>query len=484
MIYDLIIIGGGVIGALISRLASRYDLSILLIEKENDVGNGASSANSAIVHAGYDPLPNTNKAKFNVLGNKMFPNLCAELNVPLKEIGSLTIARSDEEINTLHELAKRAKINGVDVEIINQEELNKIEPNLSDDVIGALYAKSAKIVNPFLLVANAIIDAANNGLKIALGEKVIQIKCENNLYQIQTTKNQYLGKMVINAAGIYSDEIARMLDKDFPITITPRKGEYFVLDKQNKPLVNHVIFPLPSIKGKGILIIPTTSTNVLIGPSSEFSSDKDDVSTDKLTLDEVLLNASQMLKTLPLKDNIRVFSGLRPTPSNHDFYLASDKNHSSFINLIGIESPGLASSPALANEVLAQFILPILNPKAKDNIVPFKKKQLHVYLLNNDEATKIIKENPLYGKIICNCEKVSEGEIIDELASSPFKLTFKALRKRLRIGFGKCQGGFCAPKVVNIMAKYYHTSPLNILYDQDDSNLLMAETKCEAFSNE
>lgn len=479
MLYDLIIIGGGVIGALISRLASRYDLSILLIEKENDVGNGASSANSAIIHAGYDPLPFTNKAKFNVLGNKLFPSLCKELNVPLKEIGSLTIARSDDEIKILYDLVERAKINGVDVNLLNREELRIIEPNLSDDVLLALEAKSAKIVNPFLLVSNAIIDAYNNGLKIALGEEVTAINFMDNLYEIKTTKNTYFAKMVINSAGINSDKIAKMLDKDFPHSITPRKGEYFVLDKQINPLVNHVIFPLPSSKGKGILIIPTTSTNVLIGPSSEFCLDKDDTATDKSTLDEVLKSASSMLKSLPISDNIRVFSGLRPTSSNHDFYLESDKNHSTFINLVGIESPGLASSPAIAEFVLNQFVLKELKPKLKERIVPFNKKQMHVYLLDNEEATKIIQKNPLYGKIICNCEKVSEGEIIDELDASPFKLTYKGLRKRLRIGFGRCQGGFCAPKVVNLMAKYYHTSPLNILYDRDNSNILVAETKSE-----
>ena len=474
--FDVLIIGAGVSGALIARNLSKYDLKVALLDKENDVGNLTSNANSAIIHSGYDPVPGTNKAKFNVLGNKMFDQLCEELDVEFQRVGSLTVALYDEQLPLLEELAKRSATNGVPVQLLNAEQVKEMEPNINPCVKGALFAPTAGIIDPFNFVVHAAENAVDNGVELFLNEEVISIRKEKDLYLVKTKKNEYQSKIVINAAGCFADKIAAMVE---PIDwkITPRKGEYFVLDHYKAGLVNHTIFPLPSEKGKGILVTMTTSGNYLVGPSSEPTQEPDDYSTDGLTLSNVRKQASDMVPGIPFNQVIRVFSGLRPTCTRHDFIIEYSQNDKYFINVAGIESPGFVSSPAIAEYVVNELVKPLISLKEKKNYNPCVKKYHRLYNAMLKDDYSFIDENVDYGQIICNCEKVTLGEILDALNRSVPPHSVKALKRRTRAGYGKCQGGFCQPRVTLLLAKHYGVSPLDISYDGELSKVLLAKIK-------
>ena len=474
--YDIIIIGAGVTGAMIARKLARFNLSIALLEKENDVGNVTSNANSAIIHSGYDPVPGTLKAKLNVLGNQMFDQIADELDVHFKRIGSMTIATTDEQLETLKELKKRSELNGVPTELLSKEKALELEPNLTSETKGALLAPTAGIIDPFNLVVHAVENAVDNGVKLFLDQPVVDIKYQNDVFTVKTTKDTYQSKVVINAAGLYSDEIAKMIE---PIdwSLTPRKGEYFVLDHYKLGLVNHTIFPLPSAKGKGVLVSLTSSNNYIVGPSSEPIENKDDASTDSLTLGEIRRQATELVPSIPFNQVIRVFSGVRPTPSTHDFIIGYAKSNNHFINVAGIESPGLVSSPAIAEYVVNDFVSKLFNLEEKKDFNPRVRRYHRLNELSESDRNALIKENPEYGKIICSCEKVSLGEIKDLLIRSVPPTTVKGVKRRCRAGFGKCQGGFCSPMVTMILANHYHVSPTEIKWDKDDSEILVEEVK-------
>ena len=476
--FDVIVVGAGIVGSLVARKLSGYQLNVMVIEKENDVGNVTSMANSAIVHSGYDPVPGTLKAKFNVLGNKMYPELCRDLDVHLGMIGSLTVALYDEQLPLLKELAERSAVNGVPVELLTPEQVIAMEPNISRDVKGALFAPTAGIVNPFTLTVHAMENAVDQGVNLALGEAVEDIKKVNNYFVVKTNKNTYRTKVVINCAGIYGDKIHSLVEP-IDYEIKGRKGQYYVLDHYGSGLVNHVIFPLPSEKGKGILVSPTTSGNYIVGPSSEWCDDKDDHSTDKETLNNVRSQAVAMVPSIPFNQVIRVFAGTRPTPSTHDFVIGYAKSDNHFINASGIESPGLVSSPAIAEYVVDGLLAKVLPLKKKENWSGKVRPRINPKALSSEERNKLIQEHPEYGTIVCNCEKVTLGEILDELNRSVPPQTIKAMKKRTRAGFGKCQGGFCQFQVMSTLAKHYHRDLSEILLDANDSNICRYATKGE-----
>ncbi len=478
--FDVIVVGAGIVGSLIARKLSSYQLSVAVLEKEPDVGNVVTMANSAIVHSGYDPVPGTLKAKLNVLGNKMMDKLLEELDVEMERIGSLTVALYDEQLPMLEKLAQRSAENGVEVKILNAEETLKLEPHLNPQVKGSLFAPTAGIVNPFTFAVHAMENAVDNGVKLFLNEKVVDIKKENDFYNIVCESgNSYQTKIVINAAGIYSDEIHKMVE---PIDyyLTPRKGEYFILDHYSDDLVKHTIFPLPSEKGKGILVTPSIGGTYLIGPSAEAMPSKDDVSTDKPTLDEIRRQALEMVPSIPFNQVIRTFAGTRPTPSTHDFIIGFAKKDNHFINLSGIESPGLVSSPAIAEYVINEFLAKVIELKTNPNFNPYVKKRPNLAKMSFEERKAFIKQNPTYGEIICNCEKISLGEILFEMNTSVPPTTIKAVKKRTRAGFGKCQGGFCQPLVTTLIAKKFNI-PLNkVLFQKKDSYVVRYEVKGDA----
>ena len=474
-IHDVLIIGAGVTGTMIARELSKYLLDVVILDKNNDAGDATSSANSAIVHSGYDPEPGSLKAKFNVLGNAKYPELVKQLDVPFEQCGSLTIATEDEQLEVLRELAERSKLNGVEVKLLNKEEVLKMEPNLNPEVKGALFAPTAGIIDPFNLVVHAMENAIDNGVTFLRSQEVLDIKKENDVYKVKTNKEELFAKVVINAAGVKSDKIAAMVE---PIdwAITPRKGEYYVLDHYAEGLVRHTIFPLPSKKGKGVLVSQTTSGNYIVGPSSELS-DPDDVSTDTPTLSNIRKAATIMVPQIPFRETIRVFAGERATCTRHDFIIEYAKCDNHFINVAGIESPGLASSPAIAEYVVNELVKPVIAPKSNPSFNPCIKPYHRMHYLSEEEQAEIIKNNPEYGVMICNCEHISLGEIKDALNRSCPPVSIKGVKRRTRAGYGKCQGGFCQPKVLMILAEYYHVSPTKIPLAEDGSYIIDHEIK-------
>ena len=470
--FDVVVIGAGIVGSFVARKLSRYQLSVAVLEKEPDVGNVTTMANSAIVHSGYDPVPGTLKAKLNVLGNKMMDQVCEELDVEMERVGSLTVALYDEQLPMLEKLAQRSAENGVEVRILSAEETLKLEPNINPIVKGSLLAPTAGIVNPFTLSVHAMENAVDNGVKLFLEEKVVSIKKDNGFYNIICESgNCYQSKVIINAAGIYSDEIHKMIEP-IDYSLTPRKGEYFILDHYSDSLVKHTIFPLPSEKGKGILVTPSIGGTYLIGPSAEAMPSKDDVSTDKLTLDEIRRQALDMVPSIPFNQVIRTFAGSRPTPSTHDFIIGFAKSDDNFITLSGIESPGLVSAPAIAEYVVDEYASKVLDLKENKNFNPYVKKRPNFNKMSAEERRAFIKEHPEYGEIICNCEKVSLGEILFEMNTSVPPKTIKAVKKRTRAGFGKCQGGFCQPLVTRIISEKFDI-PLNKVLFQKAGSFVM-----------
>lgn len=467
--FDIVIVGAGISGAMIARELSKYQLKVLVLEQTGDVGNKASMANSAIVHAGYDPLPGTLKAKLNVLGASMYEQVAQELDVTYKKTGSLTIAINDEQCQKINELFNRAKLNGVEVELLDKKATLEKEPNLTEEVIMSLFAPNSGIIDPFNLVVHAMENAIDNGIQLKLNHKITNISLDNEIFQIECENgSKFTSKIVINASGIDSASINEMVNsRDFEIK--GRKGEYFVLDHFNDRFVNHVVFPLPSNKGKGILITPTTSGNYLVGPSSEFVEDKEDVSSDKKTLDDIKRQAEMLVKNIPFEQVIRVFSGLRATGSTGDFII--DMKTIGFINVAGIESPGLASAPALAKYVVEEFVAKLISLKNNEQFNPLVNRYTRPNDLLSNEKAKLINENSKYGKLVCFCEKVSEQEIIDVLHRSCPPHSIKGVKKRVRAGFGKCQGGMCQVTVAKILAKHYGIPLEDVPYDDLKTNI-------------
>ena len=476
MIYDVIIVGGGVIGCAIARELSKYKLRTVLLEKNNDVCNETSAANSAIVHSGYDPLPNSLKAQMNVLGNSMYPQMCKELDVPFIQNGSLTIATTDDEMNTLLSLQKRANENKVETKILSSEEVLKLEPQLNKDIKGALFAPTCGIVNPFELTVALMENAMDNGVELLLNHEVNNIKINENSVSVFCKNDKELEcKVLINAAGLFADDINAFVDKD-SFTITPRKGQYFVLDHFDLNFVKHTLFMVPSDKGKGVLVTPTTSGNYLIGPSSDFVDDKQDLSTTKDILDSVRSQASRIIENIPYANLIRQYSGLRAVSSTGDFIIEHSKVSKNLINVAGIQSPGLASCPAIALKVveLLKECMPI---NANEEFNPIRRKVYRLKEMSLEDKNKLISENPQFGHIVCRCEKISEGEIVDCIHRNCGATTVKGVKKRCRPGFGKCQGAMCEASVIKILARELKKDESEILYSENGSNILKYETK-------
>ena len=473
--HDVLIIGAGVIGTLIARELSKYDLDVVIVDKNNDAGDATSSANSAIIHSGYDPEPGSLKAKFNVLGNAKYPKLVEELDVPFIQCGSLTIALEDEQLPILESLKERSRINGVEVKLLDKEEVLKMEPNINPEVKGALFAPTAGIIDPFNLVVHAMENAIDNGVTFLRSHEVLSNKKDNDIYLVKTNKEDLFTKIIINAAGVKSDKIAAMIE-DIDWAITPRKGEYYLLDHYAPGLVNHTIFPLPSKKGKGVLVSQTISGNYIVGPSSE-PSEPEDVSTDAFTLNNIKQAATLMVPSIPFKETIRVFSGVRATCTRHDFIIEYAKSDNHFINVAGIESPGFVSSPAIAEYVVETLIRPLITLKSNPTYNPYVKKYHRMFYLSEEEKLKVIKDNPEYGQMICNCEHISLGEINDALSRSCPPVSIKGVKRRTRAGYGKCQGGFCQPKILLLLAKHYNVSPMDIPLAEDGSYIIDHEIK-------
>ena len=455
--YDVLIIGGGVTGSAIARELSRYDLKTALFEKGEDVCSGTSKANSGIAHAGFDAVPGSWKAKMNIRGSQMMEELSRKLDFPYKRNGSLVLCFDEKDRPRLEKLLQQGKENGVEgLEILEKKELLALEPALSEEVVCALHAPTGGIVCPFKLTIALAENAAVNGVEFHLNEGVKRVsKGPVEGYFVETEKGTYETRIVVNAAGLYSDEIHNQVSGE-KLHITPRKGEYCLMDKKVGQLVSHTIFQMPTAMGKGVLVTPTVHGNLMVGPTATDISDKEGVDTTAEGLDEVLKKAALSVKSLPRGVTITSFAGLRAHEDHDDFILGEVKDAPGFFDAVGIESPGLTSAPAIG-EWMAEKIVEKLRKKQKvDEKKDFQETRKdipNIASMDQAEAAALIAENPAYGTIICRCEKVTEGEIIDAIRRPLGARSLDGIKRRTRAGMGRCQAGFCSTKVMDILAR-------------------------------
>ena len=476
MKYDVAVVGAGVIGSLIARELSRYNLKIALVEKCNDMAMGTSKANSAIVHAGFDAKPGSLKAKLNVEGTALMPELCEKLSVPFKPVGSLVVAFSDEETETLNELLERGKTNGVPgLEIYNAAKLREVEPNISNEAKAALWAPSAGIVCPYELTIAAVENAVVNGAEFIRNFEVKSIEYNDDSFIISDGVNTIYSDYIINAAGVYCDEIAALIG-DTSIHTKPRKGEYMLCDKSVGNLAKHTIFQCPSKMGKGILVTPTVDGNLLLGPSALDIEDKDDVSTTSDTLSDILEIAKKSVPCLTTREVITSFAGLRAHCDRNDFIIEPSEINDHFINVAGIESPGLSSAPAIALYV-KNIILGKVDTDVRTDFIETREKPVRFRHMSNDERKVLIEKNPAYGRIICRCETITEGEILDAIHAPAGARDVDGVKRRTRAGMGRCQGGFCGSKVVELLAKELGVEINEITKCGGNSKILYERTK-------
>ena len=448
--YDVVVIGGGVVGAFIARELSKYELSVTVLEKENDVAMGATRANSAIVHAGFDAKEGSLKAKFNVRGSEMMENVCAELGVKYNRCGSLVVGFSEEDRETLSALLKRGQTNGVKgLRIIEKDELRALEPNIGDTAVLALHAPTGAIVCPYELCMAAMGNAIDNGAALIREFSVSSIKRSGDVYVITSDKGESVeAKVVVNAAGVNSDLIAKMAGDD-SFSVHARRGEYMLLDKECGSTVKHTIFRCPTKMGKGVLVTPTVDGNLLVGPTAEDIENKEDTATTSKGLDALRALASEQVKNIPFAKVITSFAGLRSVGSTGDFIINTPKD--GFINAAGIESPGLSSAPAIA-EYVAELVGECVELKKKDGFNPNRMPMHWFSDLSVDEKNEVIKSAPEYGRIICRCELVTEGEILYAIRTNPKPCDLDGVKRRTRATMGRCQGGFCSPYIVELLA--------------------------------
>lgn len=474
--YDIIIIGGGVSGAAIARELSRYKAEICLVEKEEDVCSGTSKANSAIIHAGYDAVPGTLKAKLNVRGNEMMEELAKDLDFPFKRNGSLVLCQNEEDMPALQMLLERGTENGVKgLRILNKAEALAMEPNAADNIHAALYAPTGGIVCPFELNIALAESAYMNGVAFRFQTEVQDIKKTPDGFVLYTNQGKLETKCVVNAAGVYADKIHNMVSEK-KLHIVPRAGEYCLMDKGTGSHVSRTIFTLPGKFGKGILVTPTIHGNLLIGPTAVDIEDKEGTNTTREGLRQVMEKAAVSVKNLPVSQIITSFAGLRAHAVQDDFIIGEAEDAEGFIDCAGIESPGLTSCPAIG-EMTAELLRNKMGLEEKDNFIATRKGILKPARLSKEDRIALIKEKPAYGNIICRCEMISEGEIIDAVTRPLGAKSIDGIKRRTRAGMGRCQSGFCLPGTMEILSREGKLDILDIGKSGKGSQLLTGRNK-------
>ena len=474
--YDVIIIGAGVSGAATARELSRYKVNACVIEKEEDVCCGTSKANSAIVHAGYDAATGSLMAKLNVRGNQMMEQLAKDLDFPFKKNGSLVVCLHEEDMPNLQTLYDRGVANGVkDLRILNREELRAMEPNISDDAYAALYAPTAGIVCPFNLNIAMAENACVNGVEFKFDTEVTGLHPIEGGWSIETNQGTFETKYVVNAAGVYADKLHNMVSAK-KIHITPRRGDYCLLDKTAGNLVSKTIFALPGKFGKGILVAPTVHGNLILGPTAIDIEDKEGTNTTREGLDQVITKCGMNVKNIPMRSVITSFAGLRAHEDGHEFLIGELEDAPGFIDCAGIESPGLTSSPAIG-EMVAEILREKLNLEKNENFVATRKGVLDPDSLSKEERIELIRKNPAYGNIICRCEMITEGEILDAIHRPLGAKSLDGVKRRTRAGMGRCQAGFCSPRTMEILARERHVSMFDITKSGGDSKIVVGTNK-------
>ncbi len=473
---DVIILGCGVIGAACAYALSQYDVSVTVLEKSNDVANGTTKANSAIVHAGYDPHPGTEMARLNVEGNRMMEDLCRRLDVPFKRVGSHVLAFSDKDLEHIRQLYDRGVKNGVpDLRLLTREEVREMEPNLADTVVGSLYAPTAGIISPWELALALAQVAVRNGVELVLEAPATAIRQEKDgTFTVTTPKGEFRAKTVLNATGTYADAVCELLGVH-EFTLTPNRGEYYLLDKSEGDRVHSVIFQCPDENGKGVLVSPTIHGNLIVGPNAEGVSAPDETGTTVKGLDTVRRQALRSVPSLMLRENIRNFAGVRANHAQDDFYIRESLTVPGFFLLAGIKSPGLTAAPAIAEEAVKYVNSRTPLCRKADfrdgrHVVRFKH-------LSDEEKYRVIAEDPRYGRVICRCETITEGEIVAAIHSEIPPTSVNGVKRRVGAGMGRCQGGFCGPRVQEILGRELGVPMEEIPMDQPGSYILTGRTK-------
>ncbi|MHA1385281.1 MAG: NAD(P)/FAD-dependent oxidoreductase [Candidatus Helarchaeota archaeon] len=478
MKWDVVVIGAGVIGCTIARNLSKYSLKSLVIEKDADVCCGTSKANSGIVHGGYDAKPGTLKAKFNVAGNPLFDQICNDLKVPFRRCGSFVVSTDDSGIERLEKLYERGVQNGVKTEIItDKKKIKEMEPSLTENANGVLFSPTAGIVSPYDLTIASAENANINGVEFKFNSEVKDIKIKESKKIILTDKEQIETDYIINAAGVYADKISKMVGLDY-FEIVPRRGEYVLFDKETIPL-NRPLFPLPTKESKGILAAPTLHGHVFFGPNAINIEEKEDISTTAEGLEEIISGGLKLLPSINLRNIITNFAGLRAVSDNNDFIIEETKIKG-FINVAGIQSPGLASSLAIANEVIEILKNSGLKLPENKSFNPIREKPVAIHTLSHEEKDALIKKDDRYGKIVCRCEHVSEGEVIDAIHRPIGAKTLDGIKFRTRAGMGRCQAGFCTARTVKILSDELKIAIEQVSKSGPGSELFISRTKSKS----
>lgn len=472
--FDVAIIGCGVIGAATAYTLARYQLKVLVLEAENDVADGTTKANSAIIHAGYDPEPGTRMARLDVLGNRLAGEICERLDVPFKRNGSLVLAFSEEEIPHLKKLYSNGVANGVPgIRLLDAAQVRELEPNLSDRVVAALYAPSAGVISPWEYALAMAQVAVRNGVRLERSSRVTAIrKLEGEGYELHTGTGDYQARRVINAAGLHSEEIHNMVAPP-SFHIQPTRGQYYLLDKSEGSRVNCVIFQCPTKLGKGILVSPTVHGNLIVGPDAELV-DGDDTSTTAAALEQVAELGRKSVPSVDLRASIRNFAGVRANSDRGDFVI--EEAAPGFIDLAGIKSPGLSSAPAIALEAVELLKGTGLELREDPDFVDGRRRP-RFKELSEAEKRALIAKDPAYGRVICRCETITEGEILEAVRAPIPPVSVDGVKRRCSAGMGRCQGGFCGPRVLEILSRELHRDPTEILKDKAGTVILTGQTK-------
>ncbi|HAE61889.1 MAG TPA: FAD/NAD(P)-binding oxidoreductase [Eubacteriaceae bacterium] len=480
--YDVSIIGAGVVGCAIARELSKYDLKVAVLEKDSDVSNGTSKANSGIVHGGYDAAPGTLKAKLCVKGNQMFKQLDSELKFGYNKCGSYVLAFDEDDHKEILKLYEKGVKNGVkNMSIVNKSFILANEPNVNPEVYSALFCGSSGVISPFEFAIALAENAADNGVEFFLETPVTAIEEIDGHFIIKSDDRKFRTKYVINSAGLFSDEIAKMAGME-DYKITPRKGEYLLFDKDIGNMANAVLFQTPKEGSKGILITQTYHGNLMIGPNAKYVYDKEDMLTTKEGLKEVSDQAKKSVPNIDMSKVITQFAGLRSSMEQYDFIIEETKK--GFVNLIGIDSPGLTSSPAIALEVLDILDKSGLGLDPKENHISYRTPYIRMDHMSNEEVNELIAQDGSFGKIVCRCESITEGEIVDVLKRSIPVKTIDAIKRRARATMGRCQGGFCTPKVMDIMCRELNMEMTDINKSEKGSYILSGKTQKAEGGNE
>ena len=475
--YDVIIIGAGVTGSSVARELSRYNASVCVLERCEDVCEGTSKANSAIVHAGFDAAEGSLMAKMNVRGNELMGQLAEDLDIPFKRNGAMVVCIHKEALDGLKTLYNRGIANGVkELRILNREEALELEPNLSDKVEGALYAPTSGIICPFMLNIAMAENAAENGVEFRFNTKVEDAKRdEDGIWHLRTNNGEYVARYVVNAAGVYADVIHNMVSEN-KIHITPRRGDYCLLDKEVGGHVSHTIFPQPTNLGKGVLVSPTIHGNLIVGPTAVDLKNKEGNNTTAAGIADLIAKANDHVKNLPMRKVITSFAGLRAHEANHEFIIKEVEDAPHFIDCAGIESPGLTSCPAIG-EMVGAMLQEKMGLEKKENWISKRKGILNPAELSIEERNELIRKEPAYGNIICRCESISEGEILDAIHRPLGARSLDGVKRRTRAGMGRCQAGFCSPRVMEILHRELGLPLEEITKSGGRSNIVLERTK-------